>query len=69
MALLRRALCCAFLAIVPGLLTGCQNVPTFGKMMHELSPHRLQRWNRHTPPSSGAYFSVADPIPFDDSSD
>jgi hypothetical protein len=26
-------------------------VPSFGEISHELKPHRLHRWNRHTPPN------------------
>lgn len=42
-------------------------LPGCSKMMHEMQPHRLWRWNYHPPSgnsdgSYGAYFSVTDSL-------
>jgi hypothetical protein len=58
MRLLRTLLLC-----LAGLL--CASGATGCALMHELQPHRLQRWNRGNgmEPGFEAYYSVDDPIP------
>ena len=48
-------------SLIFSVLPGCS------KMMHEMQPHRLWRWNYHSPNANsdgsyGAYFSVEDSL-------
>lgn len=74
-----RHVCLASIAVLCVLSTGCRSlpifsrmkmpnfsemhVPSFGEIAHELKPHRLHRWNRHTPPNQTSQWSIDDPIP------
>ncbi len=56
-----RTLKIALLLMALGSSVGCT---TMDKMMHELKPHRLWRFNRHPAPgrADSAFYSVSDPI-------
>ena len=74
-----RYVCLGSIAVLCVLSTGCQrlpkfsrlkmpnfsemHVPSFGEIAHEFKPHRLHRWNRHTPPPQQSRWSRDDPIP------
>jgi hypothetical protein len=74
-----RHVCLASIAVLCVFSTGCQrlpkfsrlkmpnfsqmHVPSFGEIAHEFKPHRLHRWNRHTPPNTTSQWSIDDPIP------
>lgn len=58
---LSRTITLGLASLIFSVLPGCS------KMMHEMQPHRLWRWNYHSPSGSsdgsyGAYFSVEDSL-------
>ena len=50
----RQLLWVALFALLPCFASGC-------KLMHELKPHRMWRWNRQPPPSTGRFYSQTMP--------
>lgn len=53
----RRLVIGSLLAVACCWTTGCRFLP------HNLQPHRLYRWNRHTDTNSDPYFSIPSQIP------